>query len=187
MDSPVSLAIHTPAQIARWRVLSHGFLLIPHLIIFYILSLVAQLIWVIAWVVGTITGKIPRALAAFFVMQLRYNLRIDTYLFVLTDTYVPFDFSSDDADPGNYPTQANFKVDYGKRSRLLVLFRPILAIPVIIWLVILGVLEGVIFVISFFVLLVIGRWPKGMRNAIIGVLSADLRANAYMCFLTDRI
>ena len=71
------------------------------------------------------------------------------------------------------------------RNRLTVAFRLILAIPQIIVLVVLGVAAAVVVLIGLFAVLFTGRWPKGLRDFILGVMRWSLRVEAYLALLTD--
>lgn len=66
---------------------------IPHLIILYVLTLVAEVVGFIAWIVGLFTGRVPDGLHTFLAGWLRWELRAVAYYALLTDEYPPFSMS----------------------------------------------------------------------------------------------
>lgn len=72
-----------------------------------------------------------------------------------------------------------------KRTRLTVFFRPILAIPHIIWLSLWGIVAGIAVVVSWFATLVGGRTPDGLHNFIAQYLRYSTHVSGYISFLAD--
>jgi len=68
---------------------------------------------------------------------------------------------------------------------LTTLIRLIMAIPAIVFAVIVGIISFVVHLLGFFAVLFTGRWPAGLRGFIVSVMGVDLRLNAYMGLLTD--
>jgi hypothetical protein len=65
-------------------------LALPHIIAVWALGLVWALGTVIAWFAILFTGRYPEGLHHFAVGALRWNVRVDAYLLLLTDAYPPF-------------------------------------------------------------------------------------------------
>jgi hypothetical protein len=65
-------------------------LAIPILILRYVMGLLLEIGAVAAWVVIVITGKLPRGLFDVLVLANSYTARSDAYLYLLTETYPPF-------------------------------------------------------------------------------------------------
>jgi hypothetical protein len=63
---------------------------IPHLIVLYILGIVAQIVAFIAWIVALVTGSVPAGMHNFLAGVLRWQSRAYAYLLNLTDAYPPF-------------------------------------------------------------------------------------------------
>ena len=65
-------------------------LAIPVLVLRYVMNLLLEVGAVAAWFVVLITGKMPRGLFDLMVLANSYTARSDAYLFLLTETYPPF-------------------------------------------------------------------------------------------------
>jgi hypothetical protein len=75
----------------RWLPLVKWFLVIPHLIILFFLSLFAFFAVVVAWFAILFTGQYPRGLFDFVVGVIRWWLRVQAYsTLLITDRYPPF-------------------------------------------------------------------------------------------------
>lgn len=88
---PVTLDLTGP-DVPRDRV-KIGFriiLAIPQLIVLWLLGIGWACATVIAWFAILLTGRYPETLYRFGVGALRWNLRVDAYLLLLTDAYPPF-------------------------------------------------------------------------------------------------
>ena len=185
MAYPASVSVETPERIANWRPLVHWLLLIPHLIIFEVLQNVAWLLNVVSWVAIVFTGKLPKGLADFQSMYLRYSIRLYAYLDFLHEQYPPFAFDMSAAEPGGTSVSADLEPQLTDRNRLTVAFRLILAIPAAIFVVVTGLITTVLVVLGFFAVLFTGRWPAGMRGWVVSWYGVSLRFNAYLHLLTD--
>ena len=186
MAYPASVSVETPDRVANWRPLVHWLLLIPHLIIFEVLQNVAWLLNVVGWVVIVFTGKLPKGLADFQSMYLRYSIRLYAYFDFLHEQYPPFAFDMTSADPGGTPVSADLEPQLTDRNRLTVAFRLILAIPAAIFVVVTGLITTVLVVLGFFAVLFTGRWPAGMSGWVVSWYGVSLRFNAYLHLLTDQ-
>ena len=111
---PATLTFDPPEKIANWRPLVQWLLVIPHLIVLYVLQIVAQVVAVISWFVILFTGSLPEGLANLQAMYLRYALRTYTYAGFLREEYPPFTFQTTPSDPGDDP---RVRVDVQPRSR----------------------------------------------------------------------
>jgi hypothetical protein len=65
-------------------------LAIPIVILRYVMGLLLEIGAIAAWVVIVITGKMPRGLFDVLVLANSYTARSDAYLYLLTETYPPF-------------------------------------------------------------------------------------------------
>ncbi|WP_420622781.1 DUF4389 domain-containing protein [Candidatus Poriferisodalis sp.] len=186
MAYPASVSVETPDRIANWRPLVHWLLLIPHLIIFEVLQNVAWLLNVVGWVAIVFTGKLPKGLADFQSMYLRYSIRLYAYFDFLHEQYPPFAFDMTSSEPGGTPVSADLEPQLTDRNRLTVAFRLILAIPAAVFVVVTGLITTVLVVLGFFAVLFTGRWPAGMRGWVVSWHGVSLRFNAYLHLLTDQ-
>jgi hypothetical protein len=111
----------------------------------------------------------------------RFNMRVSAYAALLTDSY-----------PSTTKDQAvHLDLDYPdaekELNRLLPLVKWLLAIPHYVVLAILGFFAFFAIVISWFAILITGRYPKGLFDFVVGVLRWSLRVRAYAYLLvTDQ-
>lgn len=66
---------------------------IPHLIIVSALGYAMEVVGFIAWLIALFTGQVPPGLHNFIAGYVRWNMRMQTYLALLTDEYPPFSLS----------------------------------------------------------------------------------------------
>ena len=96
-EYPVKFEVKYPEKSSRLLALLGipGFflkmvLLIPHLIIIWFLALASAIaVWFSFWVI-LFTGKYPKPLFNFIVGVLRWQNRINSFMYGLTDKYPPF-------------------------------------------------------------------------------------------------
>ncbi len=133
------------------------------------------------------TGKLPAGLAGVNCMLIRYGARVSAFADFMRSSYPPFDFDTSTQDNGNDPeVVVNFEPELEGRSRASVFFRFILLIPVIIVAIFWGILHFLAMIVSFFAVLILGRWPQGLLNFVVGVNRFNVRINAYGGLLTDK-
>jgi hypothetical protein len=88
---PVRMEFAGPLEhYSRLKTLFRVLLAIPIVILRYVMNLLLEIGAVAAWVVIVITGKLPRGLFDLMVLANSYVSRSDAYLFLLTETYPPF-------------------------------------------------------------------------------------------------
>lgn len=68
-------------------------LAIPHLFALVVVSIIAYFVYIIGWFAVLITGSWPIGLRVFVVGLIRWNTRVNAYLYLLTDEYPPFGFA----------------------------------------------------------------------------------------------
>jgi hypothetical protein len=89
-DYPIRTRIDHPEKIARWRVLVHWILVIPHSFILYFLFLAEYVVVFLAFFAILFTAKWPRGLFDFTVGLLRWRTRVQAYQLWMTEQYPPF-------------------------------------------------------------------------------------------------
>jgi len=185
MSYPARIEVQTPEKLANWRPIGQIFMAIPHLIISNALSALAQACAFIGWFAILFTGKMPAGLANIICMSVRYQTRALAYAGCLYDTFPPFEFTSTPADPGTTPVQTNFEVTLEGRNRVTCAFRLLLAIPVLLFTVLIVIVAFLCQLIGFFVVLFTGKWPAAIRGWVLKGLNATVRMDAYVMLLTD--
>lgn len=186
MSYPASHQINTPEKMGNWRPLLQWLLVLPHYVVLAVLLAISTVVATISWIVIILAGKLPAGLAGFQAMYLRYKHVVQAYAAFLTDKYPSFGMDSSSADPGGAPTAVNFSPALEGRSRLSVLFRPIIEVPAIVYAVLVTVVGSVAALLAFFAVLFTGRWPAGLHRLVAGSLLVDLRFSAYALMLTDQ-
>jgi hypothetical protein len=88
---PVRMHFAGPlGRYSRARAFFRFILAIPILILRYVTNLLLEIGAIAAWFVIVITGKLPRGLFDVMALANSYTARSDAYLFLLTETYPPF-------------------------------------------------------------------------------------------------
>ncbi len=88
---PVRMRFDGPLErYSRAKAFFRIILAIPIVILRYVMNILLEIGAVAAWVVIVITGKMPRGLFDLMVLANSYTARSDAYLYLLTETYPPF-------------------------------------------------------------------------------------------------
>lgn len=182
---PVTVMFNPPERVPRWMPFFAWLLAIPHFIVLYIVGIAAGVCTLIAWFCGVITGRIPNGLLGFIAGYHRYQLRVMTYLYFMRGSYPSFSLNSEMIDPRTDPVTAIDFAPSEKRSRLTIFFRLLLVIPQMIVLYIVSIAAGVVTFIAWFAVIILGRWPSGLLDFVLGVLRWSTRVSAYLSLLTD--
>ena len=110
----ILVAFAEPAPQNRLTVLVRIILAIPHLVVLWALGIAAEVVVIICWFAALVLGRLPEGLAGFLTGYLRWLVRVQAYLFLLTDRYPPFELGEAD-----YPVQILLRP--GPLNRLAVL------------------------------------------------------------------
>jgi hypothetical protein len=171
-------------EVARWRPLLNWLLAIPQFIVVYLLNLVERALTLLSFFLVLFTKKIPDPIFDLRVMVYRYQWRVVTFAFFMRDEYPPFAFELSALDDGSDPARLSIERP-GEMNRWLPLVKWLLAIPHYIVLVILGIGAFFVWIIAFFAVLITGRYPRGLRDYVVGVVRWGQRVMAYVSFMTD--
>lgn len=87
---PVRLHFAPLERYSRPRTFFRAILAIPIVFLRYVMGLLLEIGAIAAWVVIVITGRMPRGLFDLMVLANSYTARSDAYLYLLTETYPPF-------------------------------------------------------------------------------------------------
>jgi hypothetical protein len=178
-DQPIFEADYVEKR-SRLTTFFRYFLAIPHFIVLWVWGIVAGFAVLIAWFALLFTGRYPQGLYDFVAGFLRYETAVFGYVSLLTDVYPPFS-----GDTDNYPSRIRIGPPLAEYSRLKVLFRIILAIPVLIIAYAMRVVYSVGSFLAWFVIVIIGKQPKGLQDMIVLGVSYEQRAYAYLLLLTE--
>jgi hypothetical protein len=156
-------------------------LTIPWFFVAILWGLGAMLATFCAWFAIVVTGRYPQGLYAFNAKALRFYTRVDAFQHLLTDVFPPF---NGDEDPA-YPIRLVIAPPKERYSRWKVLLRGLLMLPIIVVLYLIQLLQRTIGVLSWIVIVVIGRQPKGLFDVTKMCVAYQSRANAYQFLLTE--
>jgi hypothetical protein len=87
---PVRMDFVQLEEYSRLKTLVRIILAIPIVVLRYVMGLLLEIGAFAAWVVIVITGKMPRGLFDLLVLANSYTARSDAYLYLLSETYPPF-------------------------------------------------------------------------------------------------
>ncbi|MEU6237174.1 DUF4389 domain-containing protein [Kitasatospora sp. NPDC047058] len=172
------LDMPAPGEQNRLTVLVRIILAIPQLVVLWVLSIVAFFVAVIGWFGALFMGRLPVFAADYLGNYVPYDTRVQAYLMLTHDRYPPFGFREAD-----HPVRVELRPG-GELNRLAVFFRLVLAIPAM-------VVQGLLYagwwtvaVISWLVVLILGRMPQPLFEATAAILRYRMRYTAYLLMLT---
>jgi Domain of unknown function (DUF4389) len=174
----ILVAFAEPAPQNRLTVLVRIILAIPHLVVLWALGIAAEVVLIICWFAALFLGRLPEGLGGYLTGYLRWLVRVQAYLFLLTDQYPPFELGEAD-----YPVQILLRP--GPLNRLAVFFRIILAIPAALLsaLVVLG-METIVMFVTWLIVLIAGQMPRPLYEAIAAGQRYYFRYTGYLFLLT---
>ena len=179
VQHPIRLVVTVDLQRNRLTVFFRLILAIPHLIWLFLWGIVATLAAIANWFATLVKGESPEGLHNFLATYLRYMTQVYAYILLIADPFPGFG-----GKPG-YPVE--IEVDPPQpQNRWTVGFRIVLAIPAFIIAGIFGYLNRILALFSWFVALVLGRVPEGLRNVAAFALRFEQQTAGYTLLLTGR-
>jgi hypothetical protein len=178
---PVRLVVFDDLKRSRLTILFRLFLFIPHLVWQQAWGFVIFFCGVVNWFAVLIRGRTPEDLHLLLARALRYRTHVFSYMFLVSNPYPTF-FGR----PGSHPVDLEIEGPERQR-RVITVFRLILAIPALVVAYVFVFVMFFVALIGWFVALVIGRTPKGMRDLSAYCLQYEAQTYAYLfLILTDR-
>jgi hypothetical protein len=176
---PIEVGFAGPAEQRRVTVLFRLVLAIPQFLFLILVGIAAEIVLFLGWFGALFAGRLPEFAADFLSGVLRWQARVNAYYMLLTDQYPPF--SLEDTD---YPVRVAMRP--GPLNRLAVLFRFILVIPASI---VVGVatygMQTIAAIVIWLIVLINGKMPPSLHEAISAVLRYSARVTGYMFMLTS--
>jgi hypothetical protein len=177
---PVRLIVTDDLRRNRLTVFFRLILAIPHMVWLVLWSIVALFAIVINWLATLIMGRSPEGLHNFLAAYFRYYTHFTAYVYLLADPFPGFK-----GVEGTYPI--DLEIDGPElQNRLKTAFRWILVIPAYILAAVLGYVIEIVGFLGWFVCLVLGRMPQGMRDLSAYCLRFQMQTYVYAAVLTDR-
>ena len=179
------LVVDSPYEVARWRPLVHWMLYIPHAIILNALQVLSRVVFLVYWLMLIFTGRLHPGLYGVMVMYERYNARAGGFLIGYSQTYPPFDFSTNTTDNNAYPPVRLALPSVPEVVPRSAALNVIKAIPHYIVLMIYFIGAAVVAVIGWFAVLFTGAWPHGMRDFLVRVGNYYYRLWTYITMVDN--
>ena len=177
---PIRLVVNDDLQRTRLTVFFRAILAIPLLLWAVLWAVIAVLAYIVNWFATLFMGQSPEGLHNFLGTFLRYTTHVRAYLLLVADPYPKFTGTE-----GTYPV--DLEIDPPQRqNRWTVFFRGILAIPALLLSNILSQINQLLAVFSWFIALITGRVPEGLRNFAALAMRIETQTYAYVLLLTSR-
>jgi hypothetical protein len=175
----VPLVNGLPPQQVRWTILVRLLLAIPQLFVLIFVGIATFFVAVAVWFVALFTGRVPEGMGAFLARFTRWSVRVNAYVYLLTDEYPAFDGNDDD----RYPIGVEIP-ELSPLNQMAVLFRIVLALPAyMIGTALSGGLTTLLFPLWLSALF-LGRLPSPIYRVAATVTRYSARSTAYMLMLT---
>jgi hypothetical protein len=176
---PVRLRLEGDLRRSRLTVLFRLLLTIPHFIWLLLWGIAVFLALLVGWFATLITGHLPDVLHRFIGAYLRYETHVLAFLFLVANPFPGFSGA-----PGIYPVDLEI-APRERQNRWKTLFRGLLAIPAHMLASVLITPLELVAIFGWFVGLILGRMPEGLRNLGAYCLRYFAQTFAYSYLLTD--
>ncbi len=179
---PVRALFAPPQKQSRLSVFFRILIAIPAFIVLALVAIASFVVTFVAWFIILFTGRFPAGMFRFCAGAHRWSLRVQAYLYLMTDKYPPFSLDDD----LNYPVRFLADDDTTGRNRLTVFFRILLAIPHAIIVGLLSYAARAVAFVCWLIALFAGSVPDGLHNFLAGYLRWSIRLQAYEGLITDK-
>jgi hypothetical protein len=181
MSYPVAFEMDYVKRRSRLSTFFRYILIWPHLFFAFFYSIAFYVVWILAWFVLLFTARWPASLYEFSGGFLRYITRVTAYFYLGVDRYPPFSGADDDS----YPVRVHIAPPQTGYSRLKVLFRMIYAILAMVIRYAMAIVIGFVSFLSWFAIVITGRQPESLQDALKFALSYTTRADALIFLITE--
>jgi Domain of unknown function (DUF4389) len=154
---------------------------IPWLIVAALYGFAASIAIFIAWFALVFTARFPEGLYNFVAGYVRFNTRVNAFIYLATDEWPPFNGDINES----YPVRVGIPPPKPEYSRLKAGFRLIVGIPVILLAYVQSLIALVIALIGWFAILLTGKLSEGLFDPLRSALAYSARATAYFGLLTE--
>jgi hypothetical protein len=178
---PVEFEMDFVERRSRLTTFFRSLLAIPHFFFAAVYGIAFYVVYIIAWFALMFTGRWPAGLYEFAGGFLRYITRLSAYLYLGVDDYPPFSGAPDD----RYPVRVHIAPPLARYSRVKVFFRSIYAILAMVIRYALSIVISVVALLSWFAIVITGRQPAALQNALSFALSYTTRADGLIFLITE--
>jgi hypothetical protein len=155
-------------------------LAIPQFIVLFFLGIAGFVVAVIGWFAALFTGRLPDFAHTFLSGLIRWEIRVNAYLFLLTDHYPPFSLEDEE-----YPVRPILPGP-GSLNRLSVFFRIILAVPAAVFAQIVAYGLGAPLLIAMWIVVIVtGRMPPTLYTTYAALLRYQTRLHSWFVMVTS--
>lgn len=181
MSYPVGFEMDYVKPRSRLSTFFRYVLVLPQLVFGFFYSIAFYVVWIVSWFVLLFSGRFPESLYVFSSGFLRYVTRVTAYFYLGVDQYPPFS----GADDANYPVRVRIAPPQAHYSRLKVLFRLIYAILALVIRYAMSIVIAFVALLSWFAIVITGRQPESLQDALNFALSYTTRADALIFLITE--
>jgi hypothetical protein len=178
---PVDYEVDYVRQRSRLTTFFRIILAIPWIIVAYVYEIVGFVLAIVAWVVLLVLGRYPQTLYDWNAGILRFFASLGGFVYLATDAWPPFGWNQSPTQPQRLLVARPAE----RQSRLKVLVRLILAIPLFFMTYPLNYLTTAASIASWLTIVFRGYQPEWLQNVVVFSLRWHARAGAYLFLLTD--
>lgn len=187
---PVDVQVQRPRSSEKvWAVLYllfgvKSFVLILHLLLFWVLSLGLAITFFVAQIVVLVTGRLPGGMFRFMLQVVAQTNRLNGWLMGLRDEFPPFWIGDEP-----YPI-VTVVAQPPRSSRLwalltILLVKFVLLLPHMVVLYALGIAQSMVVLVAQVLILVNGEYHEGLYDFVRGVMRWQTRVMAFTLGLCD--
>lgn len=179
-EPPARLGVNDDLRRSRLLVFFRLPLLAPHIVWSALWGVLAIVVAFLNWFAALAIGRSLRPFARFLSAFVRYQTHVHAFAYLVGNPFPGFV-----GKPGSYPVDLELD-PFRRQKRLVTFFRTLLALPA---LMILGAASGVLFtiaVLGWFVALLLGRMPEGLRDAGAWAIGYTAQAFTYLLVVDGR-
>ena len=178
-DYPAQFDVEYAEQRDRLTVLFRLIMVLPIAILSALVTAAVQNLSLAIALMLLFRNRYPRVWFDWYLYINQFTNRVNAYAMLLVDEY------PSTTEQQRVTTAA--QLEEGTLSRWLPLVKWLLAIPHYIVLALLFMVLGVVLLVAWFIILITGRFPRGMFDFVVGIFRWGWRVNAYVALLsTDR-
>ena len=178
-EKPVKLRVEDDLRRSRLTVFFRLLLTFPHFVWLLLWGIAVVFAVIAGWFATLITGRLPANLHRFIAAYVRYQMHVFAFLWLVANPFPGFAGTA-----GSYPVDLEI-APRERQSRWKTLFRLFLAIPAQLLASAFSAPLQLVAVFGWFVGLVLGRTPEGLRNLGAYALRYQAQTYAYLWLLTD--
>ena len=179
MEHPISLEIADDLRRSRLTVAFRLLLALPHYFWLAGWTIAAAAAVSIQWLFLLAAGRPARPLHRFVAAYLRYSTHLGAYLLLVANPFPRFR-----GRRGIYPAQLILP-EPGRQARWRTALRIVLVLPAWVFSQVLDRTADIVAFFAWFVCILLGRMPKGMRDLNAYVLRYRQQTLAYVLLVTD--